>query len=183
MNEKNKKTKNPIKRKSDLFKKWIPIETMCWQKKRCHIRIEIDGKTFGRTRQLLRRRINPMGMVYLDGITLKRYKNRKEIIRSYIDKELREYFVVYTKERGLPCEPLPRIGFYDEKKACLDLIFDILYDPFFQTVIGGFVAGFTPWLMDRLLNLLKSNEDKNGNDKRPNITITNIIGDGNTIIM
>lgn len=185
MEENSKNNNGNIKKQSDLSKKRMRIDIpivdkkkMDWMKKRCQIRIEIEGKTFGRIRQLLRHRINPTGMVYFDGITLKRYKDRKEIIRHYIEKELGEYFITYTKERGLSSEPKPVIGFYDEQKACLDLIYDIFYDPIFQTVMSGLIAGFTQYLMDKIYNLLKSDKDK---DNGPNITITNIIGNNNTV--
>lgn len=184
MREKSKNNNGNIKKQSDLSKKRMRIDVpivdkqkIGWMKKRCQIRIEIEGKSFGRIRQLLRRRINPTGMVYFDGITFKRYKDRKEIIRNYIEKELGEYFITYTKERELPSDPKPVIGYYDEQKACLDLIYEILYDPIFQTIMEGFVAGFTSWLMDKIYDLIKS--DKNN---RPNITITNIIGNNNTVI-
>lgn len=158
----------------------IKKKELGWRYENCHIRIEIEGKSFKSIRRLLRNRINPAGKIYLDGTTLKRYRDGNYIIRGFVERKLTEYFLMYTQQRGLPSEPKPIIGYYAEKEGSFELLYDIMYDPILQTIIEGFVAGFTPWLMDKIYDLLKPDKDNDKNDN-PNIKITNIIGSRNIV--
>ena len=150
---------------------------------KCHIRIEKSGRSFKQIRGQLERALFPKRNTPLGKSIFKALSGNGIIIKGFVQECLADYFKEFLKQNGNKKAECPFIINYSEKSACIDITFNIVYDPSLDPIMKLFVDGFVAYLMKKLAEKLISKDDSN---KGAGPTITNVgvhIGDINIINM
>lgn len=146
---------------------------------KCHIRIEKSGRSFKQIRGQLERALFPKRNTPLDKALFKALSGNGIIIREFVQECLGNYFKEFMNQNGRKKAEYPFIINYSEKPACIDITFNIVYDPSLDPIIKLFVDGFVAYLMKKLAEKLISKDDSN-KGAGPTITIGGVhIGDIN----
>ena len=137
---------------------------------KCHIRIEKSGRSFKQIRGQLERALFPKRNTPLRKSIFKTLSGNGIIIKGFVQECLSDYFKEFMKQNGMKKAEFPFIINYSEKPACIDITFNIVYDPSLDPIIKLFVEGFVAYLMKKLAEKLISKDDS---DKGAGPTITN----------
>ena len=140
------------------------------KKKRCHIRIEKPGRSFKQIRGQLERALFPKRDTPLGKAIFKTLSGNGIIIKGFVQECLSDYFKEFMKQNGMKKAEFPFIINYSERPACIDITFNIVYDPSLDPIMKLFVEGFVAYLMKKLAEKLISKDDSN---KGAGPTITN----------
>lgn len=147
---------------------------------KCHIRIEKPGRSFKQIRGQLERALFPKRNTPLGKSIFKALSGNGIIIKGFVQECLADYFKGFMKQNGNKKAECPFIINYSEKSACIDITFNIVYDPSLDPIMKLFVDGFVAYLMKKLAEKLIS---KNDSDKEVGpITKINEIHIGDIIV-
>lgn len=137
---------------------------------KCYIRIEKSGKSFKQIRGQLERALFPKRKTPLEKSIFKTLSGNGIIIKGFVYECLADYFKEFMKQNGSKEAECPFIINYSEKPACIDITFNIVYDPSLDPIMELFVEGFVAYLMKKLAEKLISKDDS---DKGSGLSITN----------
>ena len=137
---------------------------------KCHIRIEKAGRSFKQVRGQLERSLFPKRNTPLGKSIFKTLSGKGIIIKGFVQECLADYFKEFMRQHGRKNAECPFVTNYSEKAACIDITFNIVYDPSLDPIMKLFVEGFVAYLMKKLAEKLISKDDS---DKGAGPTITN----------
>lgn len=81
------------------------------------------------------------------------------IIKGFVQECLADYFKEFMGQNGRKNTECPFAINYSEKPACIDITFNIVYDPSLDPIMELFVDGFVAYLMKKLADKLISKDD------------------------
>ena len=146
---------------------------------KCHIQIEKSGKNFKQIRGQLERALFSKRNTPLGKSIFKTLSGNGIIIKGFVNECLADYFKEFIKQNGRKNVECPSIINYSEKPACIDITFNIVYDPSLDPIMELFVDGFVAYLMKKLADKLIS-KDESDKGAGPTITHNGIhVGDIN----
>lgn len=161
----------PERFKSKDKKPQKSIKTVTLKKKECCIRIEIQGKSFEQIRERLERGVTPKRKSPIEKALFELYKGKEHFIKLFIQEKLHSFYEDYMKERGIAIKHYPIILNYSERKACVEIFFNIAIDPSLEPIFEDLVKLFMAYLIKEFADRINKNGGRQGSGA---VTISNI---------